>query len=82
MEKVNFLSAWSLPHRLFIFGAVVIVMKKGSVTVAALPWLAQLDGGRDGRTGTELLSHAWVAWVCSQLREALASHRRKSPIPS
>lgn len=61
MEKVNFLSAWSLPQRLFIFGAVVITMMKGSVTVAALPWLAQLGGGRDGRTDTELLSQPGMA---------------------
>lgn len=47
VEKVNFLSVWSLPHRLFIFGAVVIAMMTGSVTVAAVPWLAQLDGRRD-----------------------------------
>lgn len=56
VEKVNFLSAWSLPRRLFIFGAVVIATRKGSVTVVALPWLSQLGGMRDGGMDTELLS--------------------------
>lgn len=33
-EKANFLYLWSLPCWLFIFSAVVIVMMKGSMTVA------------------------------------------------
>lgn len=62
VEKVNFLSMWSLPRLLFIFGAVVIVMMKGSTTVAALPWLGRLDGRRDGGTDTELLRPARYGW--------------------
>lgn len=91
VEKVNFLSAWSLPRLLFIFGAVVIARMKGRVTVAALPWLAHLDSRSDEGTDMELLPlarHGWhgcalgVSACPARLREALASHRRKRPIPS
>lgn len=91
VEKVNFPSVWLLSRRLFIFGAVVIMMMKGSTTVAALPWVGQLDGRRDGGTDTELLPparHGWhgcapgVAACPARLWEALASHRGKCPIPS
>lgn len=61
VEKANFLSMWSLPRQLFIFGAVVIVMMKGSATVAALPWLGQLHGRRDRGTDTELLPQPGMA---------------------
>lgn len=91
VEKVNFLSMWPPPRRLFIFGAVVIARVKGSTTVAALPWLGQLNGRRNGGTDTELLPparHDWygcapsIAACPARLREALASHRKKCPIPS
>lgn len=57
------------------------------MTVAVVPWLAQLDGRRDGGMDTELLPPAWygcaIGAACpAWLWEALMSHRRKCLIPS
>lgn len=84
VEKVNCLSSWSLSCRLFIFDDVVIAMRKGSVTVVALPWLAQLGGRREGGTGTELLSQPGMAgmgvpWAAGRKHWRHTGGRAQSP---
>lgn len=90
VEKVNFLSMWSLPCRLFIFGAVVITMMKGrdcgsSAVAGTVGWQ---EGWRDRHGTAPPACHGWhgcalVVSACpARLREALASHRRKRQIPS